>query len=48
MPVGAQLIGRPWGDIDLLAMAKAIEATTGHGRRFPADPAEPAEPESDG
>lgn len=35
MPVGAQLIGRPWGDIDLLAMAKAIEATTGHGRRFP-------------
>ncbi len=39
LPVGAQLVGRPWGDIDLLAAAKAIEATTGHGRRFPQDPA---------
>ncbi len=44
MPVGAQLVGRPWGDIDLLAMAKAIEATTGHGRRFPADPSGPSDP----
>ncbi len=38
LPVGAQLIGRPWADVDLLAMAKAIEATTGHGHRFPLDP----------
>lgn len=35
LPVGAQLVARPWADADLLAMAKAIEATTGHGRRWP-------------
>ncbi len=38
LPVGAQLVARPWGDVELLAMAKAIEATTGHGRRFPPEP----------
>ncbi len=38
LPVGAQLIARPRGDVELLAMAKAIEATTGHGRRWPSVP----------
>jgi amidase len=37
LPVGAQLVARPWGDADLLAMAKAIEATTGHGNRWPTE-----------
>lgn len=31
LPVGAQLIGRPFGDVKLLEAAKALEATTGHG-----------------
>ena len=39
LPVGAQLIGRPWGDIHLLSMAKAVEATTAHGARFPPESA---------
>ncbi|MEM9652166.1 MAG: amidase family protein [Actinomycetota bacterium] len=33
LPVGAQLIGRPFGDIALLRAAKALEATSGHGSR---------------
>ncbi len=36
LPVGAQLIGRPYGDGALLEAAKALEATTGHGLRGPA------------
>lgn len=35
LPVGAQLVARPWADVQLLSMAKAIEATTGHGKHFP-------------
>lgn len=35
LPVGAQLIGRPYGDVALLEAAKALEATTGHGTRGP-------------
>ncbi|MCP3992008.1 MAG: amidase [Actinomycetia bacterium] len=35
LPVGAQLIGRPWGDLDVLRAAKAIEAATGHTNRWP-------------
>ncbi|MGI9595743.1 MAG: amidase family protein [Acidimicrobiales bacterium] len=35
LPVGAQLIGRPYGDGALLEAAKALEATTGHGLRRP-------------
>jgi amidase len=35
LPVGAQLVGGPWGDLGVLRAAKAIEAATGHGRRFP-------------
>lgn len=38
LPVGIQLIGRPFGDADLLRMAKALEATTGYGRQWPPDP----------
>jgi amidase len=35
LPVGAQLIGRPWGDLDVLRAAKAVEAATGHTNRRP-------------
>ncbi len=38
LPVGVQLVARPWADVELLSMAKAIEATTGHGRRWPSVP----------
>lgn len=35
LPVGAQLIGPPRGDIALLQAAKALEAATGYGNRAP-------------
>ena len=35
LPVGAQLIGRPLGDLGVLKAAKAIEAVTGHHQRRP-------------
>jgi amidase len=35
LPVGAQIVGRPGGDVALLEAAKALEATTGHGHRWP-------------
>lgn len=35
LPVGVQLIGRPHGDVALLEVAKALEATTGHGTKGP-------------
>ncbi len=35
LPVGLQLIGRRRGDWDLLAVAHAFEAATGHGSRAP-------------
>jgi amidase len=35
LPVGAQLIGAPWGDARLLRVAAALEAATGHGTRRP-------------
>ena len=35
MPVGAQLIGAPYGDVNLLRAAKALETATGHGQRWP-------------
>ncbi|MFV0522959.1 MAG: amidase family protein [Acidimicrobiales bacterium] len=34
-PVGAQLVGGPWGDIALLRAALTLEAATGHGARRP-------------
>ena len=36
LPVGLQLVGRRRGDWDLLAVAHAFEAATGHGARAPA------------
>ena len=35
LPVGAQLIGRPLGDVGVLRAAKALEAATGHHARRP-------------
>jgi amidase len=35
LPVGAQLVGAPWGDLDLLRAAKALEAATGFGNAGP-------------
>ncbi|MFV0256979.1 MAG: amidase family protein [Acidimicrobiales bacterium] len=35
MPVGAQLVGGPWGDVALLRAALTLEAATGHGARRP-------------
>ena len=35
LPVGAQLIGRPLGDVGVLQAAKALEVATGHHRRTP-------------
>ena len=35
-PVGLQLVGRPRGEWDLLAVAHAFEAATGHGAVLPA------------
>ena len=36
LPVGLQLVGRRRGDWDLLAVAHAFQAATGHGTRVPA------------
>ncbi|MGO9080229.1 MAG: amidase [Streptosporangiaceae bacterium] len=45
LPVGLQLVGRRRGDWDLLAMARAFEAATGHAARVPASaPPLPASP----
>ena len=38
LPVGLQLVGRRRADWDLLAVAHAFEAATGHGSRAPAMP----------
>lgn len=35
LPVGVQLVGRPWGDLELLSMAKTLESATEHHRRRP-------------
>lgn len=35
LPVGAQLVGAPWGDVALLRAARAVEAATGHAGRVP-------------
>lgn len=35
LPVGAQIIGRQFGEVALLGAAKALEATTGHAKRGP-------------
>ncbi len=35
LPVGAQLIGGPWADLDVLRAAKTIESATNYGSRRP-------------
>ena len=35
LPVGVQLIGRPWGDVDVLRAAGVVEEATGHHRNRP-------------
>jgi aspartyl-tRNA(Asn)/glutamyl-tRNA(Gln) amidotransferase subunit A len=38
MPIGMQLIGRPFGDETLIALGRAFQAVTNHHRRVPALP----------
>jgi amidase len=35
LPLGLQIVGRPHGDLDLLAIARLFEEATGHGQRRP-------------
>ncbi|MGP5080304.1 amidase family protein [Corynebacterium variabile] len=35
LPVGIQIIGAPGRDVEVLRVAHAVEAATGHGRRHP-------------
>ncbi|MDP9861891.1 MULTISPECIES: amidase [Streptosporangium] len=35
LPVGVQIVGRPFGDMDVLRLAHAFERATGHGTRRP-------------
>jgi amidase len=36
LPVGLQIVGRPWADLDVLRLGHAFERATGHGLRRPA------------
>ena len=38
LPIGLQLIGRPFGDETLIALGAAFQNATGHHRRMPAPP----------
>jgi aspartyl-tRNA(Asn)/glutamyl-tRNA(Gln) amidotransferase subunit A len=38
LPIGMQLIGRPFGDETLIALGWAFQAATDHHRRIPALP----------
>jgi aspartyl-tRNA(Asn)/glutamyl-tRNA(Gln) amidotransferase subunit A len=38
LPIGIQLIGRPFGDETLIALGRAFQAATDHHRRIPALP----------
>ena len=38
LPIGMQLIGRPFGDETLIALGRAFQAATDHHRRIPALP----------
>ncbi|GII53969.1 amidase [Planotetraspora thailandica] len=35
LPVGLQIVGRPWADLDVLRLGHAFERATGHWRRRP-------------
>ncbi|ETK36419.1 amidase [Microbispora sp. ATCC PTA-5024] len=36
LPVGVQIVGRPWADLDVLRLGHAFERATGHWRTAPA------------
>jgi aspartyl-tRNA(Asn)/glutamyl-tRNA(Gln) amidotransferase subunit A len=36
LPIGMQLIGRPFGDETLIALGRAFQAATNHHRQIPA------------
>ena len=38
LPIGLQLIGRPFGDETLIALGAAFQAATDHHRRMPTLP----------
>ncbi|MEW9531481.1 amidase [Microbispora sp. NPDC049125] len=38
LPVGLQIVGRPWADLDVLRLGHAFEQATGHWRRRPEPP----------
>jgi len=38
LPIGLQLIGRPFGDESVIALGRAFQETTGHHRRIPEPP----------
>ena len=38
LPIGLQLIGRPFGDETLIALGAAFQNATDHHRRMPAPP----------
>jgi aspartyl-tRNA(Asn)/glutamyl-tRNA(Gln) amidotransferase subunit A len=38
LPIGLQLIGRPFGDETLVALGRALQGMTDHHRRMPTPP----------
>jgi aspartyl-tRNA(Asn)/glutamyl-tRNA(Gln) amidotransferase subunit A len=38
LPIGIQLIGRPFGDERLIALGRAFQAATDYHRRIPSNP----------
>jgi fatty acid amide hydrolase len=42
LPVGVQVVGRPWRDHEVLAVMRGIEAEVTTGQDFPVTPVEPA------
>ena len=41
LPIGLQLIGRPFGDETLMALGRAFQAATDHHQRVPQPPMNP-------
>jgi fatty acid amide hydrolase len=38
LPVGVQIVGRPWREHDVLAVMQAVESGARHGKAFPTLP----------